>query len=100
MNRTDLEAILQDLEDICARIPNDDHINFKPTLSFYSQSATMGATHVAFDCKQHHYILTVIKEGRAITNRVATQDELLNRLFPQEEGEENTVTESTSFPGL
>lgn len=99
MNRDDLEAILEDIEDICARIPEKENIEFKPTLRYSSSSAISGETFIAFDCRHGKYVLTVVRQGIAKTTRFINRQSLLDRLYPEEEqisGEEENV----EAPGL
>jgi hypothetical protein len=81
LSAEDLSAILDDLEDLCARIPNG--VTFHPTLEIRRNYANEEATYIKFDCRNHRYILTVIREGIAKTMRVSSREELFRRLFPE-----------------
>ena len=81
----DLSAILDDLEDLCARLPED--VNFHPTLELRRNYANEEATYIKFDCRNHRYILTIVREGIARTTRVSSREELFRRLFPDYIGE-------------
>jgi len=80
----DLSAILDDLEDLCARLPED--VKFHPVLEIRRGYANEEATYIKFDCQNHRYILTVIKEGVAKTTRYSSREELFRRLFPDYTG--------------
>ena len=77
----DLSAILDDLEDICARIP--EGVNFHPVLEIHRHYANEEATYIKFDCRNHRYILTIVRTGIARTTRVSSREELFRRLFPE-----------------
>jgi len=81
LSAEDLSAILDDLEDICARIP--EGVTFHPTLEIHRHYANEEATYIKFDCRNHRYILTIIREGVAKTTRVSSREELFRRLFPE-----------------
>jgi len=81
----DLSAILDDLEDLCSRLP--EGITFHPTLELRRNYANEESTYIKFDCQNHRYILTIIREGVARTTRVSTKEELFRRLFPDYIGE-------------
>jgi len=81
----DLSAVLDDLEDLCARLP--EGINFHPTLELRRNYANEEATYIKFDCRNHRYILTIVREGIAKTTRYTSREELFRRLFPDYVGE-------------
>jgi hypothetical protein len=81
LSAEDLSAILDDLEDMCARIP--DGVTFHPTLEIRRRFANEEATYIKFDCRNHRYILTIIREGVAKTTRVSSREELFRRIFPE-----------------
>jgi len=81
----DLSAILDDLEDLCARLP--EGVYFHPTLELRRGYANEEATYVKFDCRDHKYILTIVREGVARTTRYSSREELFRRLFPDYVGE-------------
>ena len=81
----DLSAILDDLEDLCARLPED--VNFHPVLEIRRGYANEEATYIKFDCRNHRYILTIVREGVAKTTRYSSREELFRRLFPDYIGE-------------
>ncbi len=81
----DLSAILDDLEDLCARLP--EGVNFHPTLELRRNYANEEATYIKFDCHNHRYILTIVREGVARTTRFSSREELFRRLFPDYMGE-------------
>ena len=80
INVEDLSAVLDDLEDLCARLP--EGVNFHPTLELRRGYANEEATYIKFDCRNRRYILTVVREGIAKTTRFATRGQLFERLFP------------------
>lgn len=72
----DLEAILQDLEDICARIPSSfrfHHAVSMPVSPFVE-------AYIEFSCSDHRYRLTIVEHGRARQTRIVTREQLLSRL--------------------
>jgi len=77
----DLSAIFDDLEDLCARIP--EGVIFHPTLEIRRKYANEEATYIKFDCRNHRYTITIIREGIARTARVSSREELFRRLFPE-----------------
>jgi len=81
----DLSAILDDLEDLCARLP--EGVNFHPTLELRRGYANEEATYIKFECRNHRYILTVVREGVAKTTRFSSREELFRRVFPEYTGE-------------
>ncbi len=90
MKREDLDAILQDVEDICARLPRNEDIKFTPTFRFTSRSQ-LAETYIAFDCRRGRYTLTTVTEGVARTTRFASRTSLLDRIYPEEEEEEENI---------
>ena len=80
----DLSAILDDLEDLCARLP--EGVTFHPTLEIHRHYANEEATYIKFDCRNHRYILTIVRTGIAKTTRVSSREELFRRLFPEYTG--------------
>jgi len=81
LSAEDLSAILDDLEDMCARIP--DGVTFHPTLEIHRYYANEEATYIKFDCRNHRYILTIVRAGVAKTTRVSSREELFRRVFPE-----------------
>jgi len=81
LSAEDLSAILDDLEDICARIP--EGVTFHPTLEIHRKYANEEATYIKFDCRNHKYTLTTVRTGVAKTTRVSSREELFRRLFPE-----------------
>ena len=80
LSAEDLSAILDDLEDLCARLP--EGVNFHPVLEIHREFANEEATYIKFSCYDHRYILTIVRKGIARTMRVSTREELFERLFP------------------
>ena len=76
----DLSAILDDLEDLCARLP--EGVTFHPTLELRRNYANEESTYIKFDCQNQRYILTIVREGIARTTRFSTREALFRRLFP------------------
>jgi len=88
----DLSAILDDLEDLCARLP--EGVIFHPTLEIRRKFANEEATYIKFDCKNHRYILTIVRTGIAKTTRVSSREELFKKIFPEyTPGYEGSYTE-------
>jgi len=81
LSAEDLSAILDDLEDMCARIP--EGVTFHPTLEIRRRYANEEATYIKFDCRNHKYILTIVRMGIAKTTRVSTREDLYRRIFPE-----------------
>ena len=81
----DLSAVLDDLEDLCARLP--EGVTFHPTLELRRNYANEEATYIKLDCHNHRYILTIVREGVAKTTRFSSREELFRRLFPDYMGE-------------
>jgi len=81
LSAEDLSAILDDLEDICARIP--DSVTFHPTLEIRRHHANEEAMYIKFDCRDHKYTLTIVRSGVAKTTRVSSREQLYRRLFPE-----------------
>jgi len=77
----DLSAILDDLEDLCARLP--EGVTFHPTLELRRNYANEEATYIKFDCRNHKYILTIVRTGVAKTMKVSSREELIRRIFPE-----------------
>ena len=84
LSAEDLSAILDDLEDICARIP--EGVMFHPTLEIRRYYANEEATYIKFDCRNHRYILTIVRTGIAKTTRYSSREELFRRIFPEYTG--------------
>jgi len=81
----DLSAVLDDLEDLCARLP--EGVTFHPTLELRRNYANEEATYIKFDCRNHRYVLTIVREGVAKTTRLSSREEMFRRLFPDYMGE-------------
>jgi len=81
LSAEDLSAILDDLEDLCARLP--EGVMFHPTLEIRRHFANEEATYIKFDCRNHRYILTIVREGIARTTRYSSREELFRRIFPE-----------------
>jgi len=81
----DVSAVLDDLEDLCARLP--EGVTFHPTLELRRNYANEEATYIKFDCRNHRYVLTIVREGVAKTTRLSSREELFRRLFPDYMGE-------------
>ena len=86
LSTEDLSAILDDLEDLCARLP--EGVTFHPTLEIHRRYANEEATYIKFDCHNRKYILTIVRMGVAKTTRYSSREELFRRIFPEYTGEE------------
>ena len=81
LSAEDLSAVLDDLEDLCARLP--EGVTFHPTLEIRRRYANEEATYIKFDCRNRRYILTIVRTGIAKTTRVSTREDLYRRIFPE-----------------
>ncbi|AZI75806.1 putative viral structural protein [Sulfolobales Beppu filamentous virus 2] len=75
MDASDLEAVLEDLEDICARIPENFHLEYRFTIP----TPEMRELVLYFDCHQHKYYFATLEKGTATKTRVVSREEFLRR---------------------
>ena len=71
----DLEAVLEDLEDICARLPKNFHFEYRITLP----TPDMRLYALYFNCAEHKYYLATLERGIAEKTRVVTREQFLRR---------------------
>mgnify|MGYP001774784893 FL=1 len=75
MDVADLEAVLEDLEDICARLPENFHWEHRFTIP----TPEMKELVLYFDCHQHKYYFATLEKGTATKTREVTREEFLRR---------------------
>lgn len=84
----DLEAVLEDLEDICARLPKRFNFEYKINVP----TPDLRGFAVYYSCIDHKYYLATMEKGRAMRTREVTREQILGRyeraLRPYVEGAE------------
>ena len=75
MDVADLEAVLEDLEDICARLPQSFHWEYRLSIP----TPQMRTLVLYFDCSDHRYTFTTMEKGTATKTREVTKEEFLRR---------------------
>ncbi|AXQ00112.1 VP6 [Sulfolobus filamentous virus 1] len=76
----DLEAIFQDLEDICSRLERRFHFEYKIEIPAPQGSSVGSGLHIMFSCMDGNYYMTIFERGKAQKTRVVTREQLLNRI--------------------
>ena len=71
----DLEAVLEDLEDICARLPENFHWEYRFTIP----TPEMKTLVLYFDCSQHKYYFATLEKGVATKTREVSREAFLRR---------------------
>lgn len=75
MDVSDLEAVLEDLEDICARLPKKFRFEYRFTIP----TPAMRELVLYYSCFDHKYYFATLEKGTATKTREVTREEFLRR---------------------